>query len=204
MKIKLIAAHIALIASFGMAASAHAQLLGGGGGLTGGVGGMVGGMVGGSGSMGGQLGGQLSGRGSMINDMRAGRAADVSGRGNAAAEGSGRGSAGLAGNILPSRNRVIDGQAAGGMEQSGSVSGGGSGNASGNASGSINADLAGTGRQLTRGAIDGARGQVESTRGFARSSVANARNAAGSVQVQPSVDVGVSGSANGSAAAGNE
>ncbi|UUZ47135.1 hypothetical protein LP420_26995 [Massilia sp. B-10] len=56
MKTKQIVQHIAIIFALGVAASAQAQLLGGGGGL----GRSVGGMIGGSGNMGGQIGGMGS------------------------------------------------------------------------------------------------------------------------------------------------
>jgi hypothetical protein len=149
MKIKHIAAHIALIASFGMAAGANAQLLGGGGGLSG----SLGGMVGGAGNIGGQIGGagSMGGRGSLINDVRPTRSIDNTTR---RAEANGAGQA--------------------------------SGDASGSASGGIHADLAGSGRQL----VDGARAQVESTRGYARSTAVNgarqAGDAAGAVNVSAS------------------
>lgn len=218
MKIKHIAAHVALIVSFGMAASAQAQLLGGGG---------LGGMLGGAGGMGGQIGGQIGGAGSMggrgalINEMRPARAieaapvrraADISGRGEANGNASGNGAASLAGNILPSRNRAVEGEAAG----------------SSNVAGSMDADLAGSGRRVLGGTAsglravgqpiaEGARAQVDSTSGYASSTVANVRgtaqggknaaingarragNAVKSVQVEKSVNLSVGGSASGSA-----
>lgn len=114
MNTKSLVKHIALVATLCVAASAQAQLLGGG--ARGGLGGAVGGMIGGS--AGGNIGamGSMSGRG-IVNEVRPAtraidtgslrRPADVSGNGNAggqAAADSGAGSAsgslglGLSGN----------------------------------------------------------------------------------------------------------
>ncbi|UUZ52742.1 hypothetical protein LP419_26435 [Massilia sp. H-1] len=75
MKTKQIVQHIAIIFALGVAASAQAQLLGGGGGL----GRSVGGMIGGSGNMGGQIGGMgsMGSRGGLADDLRASRAAEA-------------------------------------------------------------------------------------------------------------------------------
>lgn len=121
MKTKTIAQHIALVISLGLAASAHAQLLGRGGP----IGGSIGGLAGGAGSMGGHMGaiGAIGQRDSMANDVRPAssglrRSADAhaNGSGNAGASGSagivpalartgeartdGSGSASLAGNLI--------------------------------------------------------------------------------------------------------
>ena len=65
MKTEQIVQHIALVITLGVAASANAQLLGGGG--RGGIGGSIGGMVGGAGNIGGGMGAmtQMPSRGSM-------------------------------------------------------------------------------------------------------------------------------------------
>ena len=83
MKTKHIVSNIAIIFTLGVAASANAQLLGGGGALGGSLGGSLGGMTRGMGSIGGQAQGMgsIASRGSLINEMRSSRSLDAAGNG---------------------------------------------------------------------------------------------------------------------------
>ena len=183
MNTKHIARNIALIVTFGVAASANAQLLGGslggsaGGSLGGSAGGSLGGSLGGitrgTSNIGAQLGGQadamgsLAGRGALMNEARARRSLDAAG--SAGAEGSG------AANVAPPR-----------------ASFDGSGSASGSAGARIETGLV----RNTAGAL---RAQGASARGFARSSVNNVRGAAQLVNVNGSASVDARADANTSA-----
>jgi hypothetical protein len=160
MKAIYIAKQLTLVATIGLAFSAHAQLLGG-------RGGPIGGMIGGSGA--GSFGGmgrldqatQMSGRGGIMGDANGAaeitrnsvrKSASTSGDTNAGgaarnAGASGSGSAGL------------------GLETSG---GAGALGSAGQAAGSA--------AQATR---QGARAQAETTRSFAQASGANAQNTVG-------------------------
>lgn len=221
MKTTHIVKHIAILFSLGVAASANAQLLGGG------LGGSAGGMVGGAGTIGGSIGGmgRMEGRGSLIHDVRSSSravdtgalrgSADVARSGRAAADVAGNGSASgsLTGNIMPERSAGADaagsGFASGNLGAEVSVIGSGR-DAAGKALGSL--------RDAGRPVADGVRSQANSTRELAMGTAANAGataraarqgvtngvrragNAAGSVQVDQSIDA--SGSASGNASVG--
>jgi hypothetical protein len=118
MQAKKIVQQVALVISFGVAASAHAQLLGRGGA----VGGSLGGMVGGAGQMGGRLGGMdsITSRGSLISDTRSATRAAEAGT-NASGNASGSGSAGLTGGLIPARGRPIESEASGSGSSSASA-----------------------------------------------------------------------------------
>ncbi|MHA4869332.1 hypothetical protein ACXZ1M_16685 [Duganella sp. PWIR1] len=162
MKAIYIAKQLTLIATIGLAFSAHAQLLGG-------RGGPIGGMIGGSGA--GSFGGmgrldqatQMSGRGGIMGDA------------NGAAE--------ITRNSVRKSASTSGDTTAGGATSSAGASGNGSGSAglgletSGGAGALGSAgQAAGSAAQATR---QGARTQAETTRSFAQASGANAQDTVG-------------------------